>query len=702
MKNKLEKRPKILAPAGSFAALKAAVLAGADGVYFGSPNFNARQYAKNFDEKEFREGIEYLRLHGVESHITLNTLVSDRETPAFLEVLQLCAELGADAVIAQDAGMIALIRECVPKARVTLSTQCGILNLQGCREASRMGADTAVLARELPFSDIETIAKESPVKTEVFIHGALCASFSGRCYMSAVIGQRSGNRGRCAQPCRLPYDAPGNPLEYPASLKDLWTVDFIPALIGAGVDYMKIEGRMKSPEYVGAVTAVYRTLVSENRTASGREREILSSAFSRGGFTSGYFSCKKGVSMNGVKGKDPEMSPAAKDALGALLSRMPERKIPLSGEFAVAPGQEAKLFVTMGNEQFEFSSAAAAEPARNRALSVEEARRQIAKTGGTAFSFLHLTGTVAENAALPLSELNALRRKALDFLEEKIKKSGALSYKPPSPLPELPEKELPKPRIAVYADRLSILSEELLKLSPERIYVPLQEAARNGELLRDVLKICGRVEILLPYAVFPGEWDAFYRDFSLIRDWGVQTFLAGNLGYLDLLQSESIFLRGDFDLNFYNSRALLFAKERGLLSATVSVELSLPQIRDLHKFLPIEMIAYGKLPLMLTENCVLGEKSRGACEEGVFITDRKKERFFVRGRENNRTEIYNGKPLFLGDKLSEARSAGVDVLRLSFIDESPEEAFLVTKGYMAGFCAPPQEFTRGLSFKGVE
>ncbi len=687
--------PKILSPAGSLDALKAAVIGGADGVYFGAPNFNARKFAKNFSEEEFREGIHFCKLRGVETHITLNTIISDREIPEYLDTLKMAVSFGADSIIVQDLGALSLIKKHVPDIHVSFSTQCGIQNLEGCEMAAKLGVDTAVLARELSFQEIEHIAKNSPIKTEVFIHGALCASYSGRCYMSAVIGRRSGNRGRCAQPCRLPYVVPGEKNSCPMSLKDLWAVDYIPSFISAGINYLKIEGRMKRPEYVMAVTAIYKKLVLENRVANEEERILLTKVFSRSGFTNGYLSGFRGKEMKGVRTEDDKISEEELANIAtSLIKDLPPREQSLRGEYKIIKGEEARFSIPA--QKITVISDKLPEEARNHALTKEEVENNLKKTGASAFVFSDLSGELSENTSFPLSKINELRRESLKNLEEKILSEGKKEFLEQEEKVCYREFPFSEQKLAVSVERIESLNEEMAFPKVSRVYLPLREILRAPERVRDHQKHLINIEAYFPYAAEKNEIESIRKSLPILKELSIDTVLCGNLGYFGFLQSEGFKIRGDFDLNLYNSKSISEIARLCASSATLSFELSFPQMRDLRKEIETEMIAYGRLPLMLLYAPLAPGKDR------FYFSDRKQESFLAVNREKGRTEIFNGKKLYLADKLSLLMETKVPILRLSFTDETPDEIKNIIKEYKEGSFCTPQEFTRGLYFRGVD
>jgi putative protease len=404
------KKIELLSPAGSMEALKAAVSNGADAVYLGAGNFNARHFAENFGEEELAEAGRLCRLHGVRLYLTLNTLVSDRETGEYLKTVARANEIGVDAVLVQDLGMVGVIRRAAPDLPVHGSTQMSVHNLDGVLEAAKMGIARVVLARELPREEIRAICEASPIETEVFVHGSLCMSYSGQCYMSAVIGERSGNRGRCAQPCRMPGGMGGGRDDYPLSLKDLCLAPFVEELRGMGVAALKIEGRMKRPEYVAVVTGIYSRLIRTGLPPSGRDLLKLRQIFSRDGFTDGYFEDRKGPPMFGVRDEKEENDPAYRELLRAAAQTYAGAKVPqpvpVDFEFEAGDGTPARLEVRDRDKNAAVCLGAAPEKALHRELDFITVKEQLEKTGGTPFFPRSVSSVIRPGCMLPLSEIN--------------------------------------------------------------------------------------------------------------------------------------------------------------------------------------------------------------------------------------------------------------------------------------------------------
>ena len=703
---------ELLAPAGSMEALRAAVCNGADAVYLGADTFNARINARNFSAADLQEAVVYCHVRGVKVHLTLNTLVLDREMPRAAELIRLAASCGVDAFIVQDLGMVSLCRQLAPDVPIHASTQMSIHSLEGVMEAAALGCSRVVLARELPAEEIAHICKRSPVEIEVFVHGALCMCYSGQCEMSAVIGRRSGNRGACAQPCRLPYGFSGRADGHPLSLKDANLAPFVPEMMDMGVACLKIEGRMKRPEYVAAVTEIYARLLREHRTPTKDEQKKLALAFSRDGFTEGYYRGVRGREMFGTR---PENARWPEDWFSEIRARYEKenlRLVPLALNCTIRAGQPMALTAEdLGGHRVTVTGAIP-EAARSRAVTAEEVETRLRKTGGTAFSAAQCAVALDGGLAVSAGALNALRREALAQMEAQrtaVPERRVFDFV----LPETVKNGADKPLLTVSLHRAEQLSEELIALAPARVYVPVELLAQL-----DLSPHLGRTEF---FAVLP----RIYRtqDEPILRALledaakkGVTGVSIGNLGHLSLVRGLDAALHGGWALNVYNSAALAFWKEQGLSSACVSFELRDAQIRDLSKCLPCEAIVYGRLPLMLTENCLNANESGcryfterpasvpcdGACASAPELTDRRGEHFPVLRAWGCRSEIENGKILYLADKSKDWQTLGLRFAQLRFTTESASECVRVLRAYQGETVEAPENITRGLFYRGAE
>ena len=699
---------ELLSPAGGWEAMVAAVQNGADAVYMGFGGLNARRSARNFTDEEFREAVAYCHLRGVKVYLTLNTLVTDRELPAAAQALKKASDMGVDAILIQDWGIWRLAREIAPDVPLHASTQMSLHTLGGACRAAELGLERVVLARELSRRDIHTITRGCPAEIEVFGHGALCMCYSGQCEMSAVIGGRSGNRGACAQPCRLPYGvndkaAGGHPL----SLKDANLADYVQELEQMGVACLKLEGRMKRPEYVAVITGIYRRLLDEKRGPSREESRQLEAAFSRSGFTDGYYKGRTGPEMFGTR---PENAPEPKELFArakAGYSREDSRRVPVDMVCTLRAGEPVSLTASAGGHTVR-AEGPTPEEARNRALTAEELQARLEKTGGTVFRPRETRVELEEGLMLPASAVNALRRQALEGLEAALAQPPVRRTGTPSPLPQAqPGPDAPVLTCSIM--RPEQLTEPLAQC--ETVYVPA-ELLEKLDLNRwaEMTHICA----VLP-RIFRTEDQAALRALLQQHRQHLSAVAIGNLGHLPIAESLGLPLWGDLGLNLFNSESLLFWKELGLESAAVSMELRWQQLRDLRKVLPCEAVVYGRLPLMIMENCVirneLGCRDAGRdyadrspacrCGQENVLVDRTGAQFPLVGQWGHRCEIENSKVLFLADK-PEWRQLGLTRARLRFTTESPEECVRVLRAYQGRSDYRPDQLTRGLFYRGVE
>lgn len=690
---------ELLAPAGGFDSLIAAVQTGADAVYMGFGAFNARRSARNFTDGEFASAVAYCHLRGVRVFLTLNTLLTDRELVQAAESLRKASAMGVDAILVQDWGLLALAREIVPDVPLHASTQMSLFTLGGANEAAALGMERVVLARELSRDEVREICAGCPAQVEIFGHGALCMCYSGQCEMSAVVGERSGNRGACAQPCRLPYGVDG-PCRggHPLSLKDANLSAYLAEMEEMGVDCLKLEGRMKRPEYVAVITGIYRRLMDEKRRPTAEESRQLEQAFSRSGFTDGYWLGKKGPQMFGTR---PENAPEPKELFAAARETYENgrenRKIPVNLRLTVRRGQPVRLSgacTASGGVAMAMAQGDVPEEARNRAVTAEELRQRLSKTGGTVFTADRIEIELDEGLTVPASAVNGLRRELLEELARRREDIPARRDLPVPPLPDAPAGRQAM-RFTCSVLKAEQVTAALLTEKPAIVYVPIEELEQlDAGLDWGETELCA----VLP-RVFRTADEAPLR--QLLQRHPEVSVSVGNLGHLPIVRGLGRTLRGDCGLNIFNSRALLFWQAQGLDSAAVSFELRWQQIRDLKKYLPCEAVVYGRLPLMVTENCVT--RCSVGCTHGAgsVLTDRTGAQFPVTCGYGCRCEIQNSKTLFLADK-PEMQRCGLTYGRLRFTTETPEQCVRVLRRYRDGGDWTPEDLTRGLFYRGVE
>ncbi len=670
--------PELLAPAGSAEALYAAVAAGADAVYLGGKAFGARAYAKNFDADALADAVRYAHLQGVRVYVTVNVLIYDRERE---DALAYCAELyrmGVDAVIITDIGLIRKVRERIPDLELHASTQMSLHNTAGVRFAASLGMTRAVVARELPLADIRRVTEESPLEIEVFLHGALCVSHSGQCLFSSLVGGRSGNRGECAQPCRLPY----NGGKYPLSLCDLCLAGHIRELCDAGVASLKIEGRMKSPDYVYRVTKMYRTLLDEHRDATEGELRELSRVFSRSGSTDGYFVGHPERPMTGVRTAEDKEATKALGEMTFAPTRVPVRA---SATFRLGIPSEMTIVGEKG------SVTVYGEPpvkAQNSPLNSADLTTRLCKFGNTYLNLSpnDLNLTVEDGINLPPSAINALRRAAAEAYENTarefslsapIAQESSLSTLPAegssSVLPEKAEesREKNKPfRTALFFSEKTAEHVADALGDFDAVFVPLFSFAAGGVANG----------VYLPPVVFEHEWESVRRAVLAAAEKGARYALVGNPGALELLEGTHLLPIGDFRLNITNRGSARFWRERGILRSILSPELTLPMLRDIGG----GAIVSGRIPLMLTERCFVREN--GGCDHcGTFaFTDRMGKKFPVLREYPHRNLILNAIPTYMGDKRGELAAARIFHTHFLFTVEGEEEVRRLLSDYRRG------------------
>ena len=785
---------ELLAPAGDWEAFLAAVENGADAVYLGGKLFNARQFASNFDIERLTEAIRYAHVRGVSIYLTMNTLMSDEELWEGIDFLKEAYLAGIDGVIVQDLGFAKIVKHLFPDMPIHGSTQMTIYNLEGVETLNKIGFERVVLARELSLEEIKDIAKNTSTEIEVFVHGALCISYSGQCLMSSIIGGRSGNRGKCAQPCRLPFElvekesgkaVAGKKGAYLMSPKDLCSVQILNRLKDAGVKSLKIEGRMKGSEYVAIVTRTYRKyldkyVIKDVSNACGEyvveDKDIMevTQVFNRGGFSRGYFEGKLGSSMmsyekpknwgvylgkviaydrpslaiklklstdillgdgievwNGeeqspstvvsgleIKGKKVESAKAgeivtirnikgniAKDnkvyktsdkklnsaALESISGKF-YRKVPIFGNLKININEPVHLTVKddLGNNVTVIGSVLA-EEALKRPVTKERVLEQMAKTGQTPFEFLEMDISIDENISIPISEINNIRRNALEQLE--LKRGLRYSRKLSKDFDEKEKSMMYFPGNVQNKDKKLLISACIYKfdenidygsLEIDRLYFPFS-ALLSKKAKERISNLKGKEVYAYIPSITRGNYDKLIRSrLSELMELGIEGLLVGNIGHINRDKYPShINIIGDYSLNCFNSSSLEQLAQLGLNSITLSVELTLNQIRNLANIpgLSKEVIVYGRIPLMTSEYCPVGSiaggfdsktKCSAVCDKGeYYLKDRIGAKFpILCDKIDCRSTIFNSNVLLLEENIGKIKGAGVDIIRLNFTDET--------------------------------
>jgi len=643
--------PELLAPAGSYEALLAAIDAGADAVYLGG-SFNARAFARNFDRESIRDAIALCHSYGVSVYVTLNTLVFEREMKEWLEYADYLWSVGADAFIVADLGAAMALKKYIPSVRLHASTQMSVHNSEGVRLLSELGFERVVVARELSREDLASIIKNTDTEIEMFVHGALCVSSSGQCLMSSLVGDRSGNRGECAQPCRMNYN--GAPV---LSLKDNCLAEHITEIIDMGAASLKIEGRMKTPEYVHAAVRIYRELLDSKRNATKGEMRELERVFSRSGFTDGYFVSKKD-GMCGVRTDSDKKKSEGVAEFGGL-----ERKVPVNMRVSIKAGEPMRL--TLGTERGEVSlEGAAPMPAQNAPIDKETVKRCLTKLGGTAYECKSIDIELDSGVYVRVSELNALRRDAVSALEAVSASKQRENFRACS-VEEAIAKNTTED-YTPYGSSARFLSAAQLSVSRvgaedfDRIYLPLSDFSG---------KDCAN-GVICPPLVYDGEWEGFISALEKAREQGGRYAVCSNISQIKPAKAMGFTVTADFRLNAVNPKSAEVLSALGADEIILSPELKLGGIRDIHENKSV--IVYGKIPVMITEKCVIGECGGcKSCKHGFpfYLRDRTGAEFAAFGLDGHRSIIYNSVPTYMADAQSRLSSIGAYSPHFIFSDE---------------------------------
>ena len=685
-------RPELLAPAGSPEALRAAVQNGADAVYLGWGAFNARRGAKNFSDEEFAAALAYCHERGVRVFLTLNTLVTDRELPQALETAVQAGRLGVDAVLVQDWGLFGLLRRTLPDLPLHASTQMSLFTSGGAREIAADGCERVVIARECSAEDTRTICENCPVEVEVFAHGALCMCYSGQCGMSALIGGRSGNRGRCAQPCRLPYgvNAPAKKA-YPLSLKDSCLAGRLEEMGAMGVSCVKLEGRMKRPEYVAVITRIYARLLEEGRGPTADERAELEQAFSRSGFTDGYLTNRNDGKMFGVRTEADAAATRAATPKARELFRRELQRVPVHYELSGGVEDGGVKLTARDDDGHRVSVYSADEPQPAQKDPLPGIERALNKTGGTPFAAAGITVDAGEGSLgfLPGSAWNEMRREALDKLLEKrseVTPHAVQAFEMPT-YPAHTVGQLPA-LAARFANAAQCPAEAVEKL--QYLIFPITEAESIPEAWR------GKTLLELPRVMFGRLEQKTAARLDALQDAGFAGAVVNNPAQLRYTDGWTLY--GGLGLNVTNPMSAARYASLGVRGMLLQPETALTAMQAVAPGVPTAALCYGHLPLMLTRACPLRNvRDCGKCPGGGTLRDRKGRDFTVTcsapGGAGVRT-VFNPVPLYMGERL---RELPVDVAVAAFTTETPAR---VSQILDLLFNAQPfdSEFTRGLYY----
>ena len=626
---------EILAPAGSLESLKAAVNCGADAVYIGGKQFSARQNAANFDNAELKQAADLCHLHNIKIYLTVNTIIFDNQVNEFAEFIKNAANAGIDAFIVQDFGAAEIIRNIVPDANIHGSTQMTIHSVKGAQLLKELGFKRVVISRELTEKQIQEICSTG-IETEVFVHGALCMCMSGQCYLSSLIGQRSANRGFCAQPCRLPYSVYKNPQFNGLSLKDLSLVNHLQKLSDIGVFSLKIEGRMKRPEYVAAAVCACR----QSLNGQTPDMALLRSIFSRSGFTDGYFT---GKFSNMFGSREKEDVIAAKDILPDIRKKYSHEKKSGKLDFYAEIKKDNPVKLTVSDDCDSVTvTGEIPETAINKPIDFTYLERQLSKLGGTIYQFGNLNADIDDGLSLSAKTINALRRNAVEALNLKSIKRNTPEYicVPLDIDPENKIESLKEIRVRISnQNQLDAVSEA------DRIIIPTNVFLNNR--YENISKI-----IIEPPRFIYNEAEIF-GVLKKCKSLGAEHLMCSNPAYIKIGKELGFKLHGDFGLNTANSYSLNFLKKMNFEDTVLSFEMKLKQISSLRKAISTGIIAYGYLPVMLTKNCpIKNEVGCEKCKKIIFDRTGRANKIVCHG---NYTEILNAQALYLADRLEDLK-----------------------------------------------
>ena len=641
---------EILSPVGDMDALIAAVNNGADAVYLGLDIFNARIRAKNFTLETVDEAIRLCHAHGVKVYVTLNTQLYNKELKLMLDYVAKLYAKGVDALIVADFGVASLIKEYFPNFEIHASTQASVHNRDGAELLhSTLGFSRVVLARELDKKSIEYISKNAEYETEIFVHGAHCMSVSGQCLLSYCLGGRSGNRGECAQPCRLPY-AIGKNNGYHLSLKDMSLSSHIPEILGSGAKSLKIEGRMKSYTYVGGVVSIWRRLIDEKRNASIEEMSTLTALFSRGGFTDGYFTSRINSSMLGIR------SQSDKEETGKIKEeKIFAKKAPIELFAKFFKGEKSSLTIKHRGKEYT-ALGDIVEEAINAPMSREDIEKNLTKLGSTPFFASSVNIEMDEGIMVRNSSINALRRACIDEIFNTGRENRDISYV---------GKELTSAhkrlKTAVFNDEGQIpKNSDYFDIC----FVPV-EKYKGSSLVNGVM---------LPPVILDREWDEIISMLKVAKEKGVKYAMASNIGQVTRLNELGFDVIGDFRFNAFNVPCVNYLRKIGIKHLILSPELTLAQLKDFYGY---GVIAYGKIPMLTSHKCIL--KDTVGCEKCKgYVKDRQGAMCFTQGVFGHRNIMYNSVPVYMADKQGEINKYSYHFI---FTDEDKGECYEIIEAY---------------------
>jgi putative protease len=685
---------KILSPAGSYEAMVAAVKLGADGVYLGLNAFSARHSAKNFTIDTLKDAVIYCHKRGVEVFVALNTLIYDNEIAQVKKLIEGINSSMADGVIVQDMGVFSMVSKIAPELKIIASTQMTVNNISGVKLLEEKGFDTVVLPRELTSNDILSIKEHTNINLEIFAHGALCVCYSGQCLMSSFIGERSGNRGKCAQPCRMVYQTQ-HKQGYFLSPCDLSLINRLNDIESIGVDTIKIEGRLKSEYYTAAITDVYRRVLDSDAGPQKEDYDTITASFFRGGYTTGYFdNINDRQLFNFAKNENPYSKETEKldKYYKQILSKNIEfSKIPVKISLDINIDKNVMVKLYFAGQEYSFSSKTIPVPAKNAPITKEKLIEQLDKTGNETFFFENIDINMNdENIFITISDINNIRREIslqINKIFDKTRENRPFSYHM--------QKRKAVNNLEFFATVRNAYQIKWIKEAWDiKVFArmaTIDEYEKKYGKLSNIGLVCDRIV---------SDKEMNNMELFLGRHTEIKDLLIGNMGYINKFKGKYN-LYGDFSLNIANSLSAEFFIEEGLCNITASVEANIKNIKNIMtKDKPLSVVGYGKIPLMITESCIKSN-IRGKCNKApLLIKDRKGEEFIIECENCSKNAIYNPYPIMMADKLNDVRASGINQVRLNFLDENKaelEEIILAFKLEQN----PLTKFTRGHFYRGA-
>lgn len=677
-------KPEVLAPVGSPQSLEAAVRSGADAVYIGAKQFSARRNANNFDDNDIKDTVRYCHIRGVKVYLALNIMIKQSELADAFATAKYAYECGVDAIIISDLGLASLIHKHIPDLQLHASTQMTVHSPACLPTLKKLGFSRVVVSREMSkdqLTEFCAVAKEQNIEVEAFVHGALCMSVSGQCLLSSILGARSGNRGLCAGPCRLPFKVSGG-TGYDLSLKDLCLYEYINQLTAMGIASLKIEGRMKRPEYVSAATAACRQAV-DNGFIEPKLFKTLQDVFSRSGFTDGYYKGVLGRDMFGIRTKDDVV--AAGDTYSYLheLYRAERQSVPVKMRAEILA--DKPIMLTINDKQNIITvQGDIPQAAKTKALETQTVVDNLTKLGNTPYYCEDISVNLDEGLFVAASQLNALRRDATEKLDNKRA--------------EISINEHTVPRI----DTIGNLNgkKQLIFRFANTEQIPQNLKGVKAIILPyecEMPQIYG-IRIIAELPRYITNEAAVIKRLEALKQQGIDSAYCGNLSAVAIAKNAGFKVIGSIGLNANNSESIKTYKQIGVDELMLSAEMSLKEIKSISANIPVGIFAYGRLPLMLTRNCPLRNgKTCAECDKKGIIVDRKGVEFPIVCRTGY-SELLNSAPLYMGDRMDEIPL--VDCLLMYFTNETAAEAEEIITKYKSG-AKPMGDYTRNLYYRDL-